>query len=56
MSMTKKNTKIIKMNAVHKVCKFQNYSVTYILREINFLDSRSAKSAILTHLEANLDI
>ena len=29
---------------------------TYILREINFGDSRGAKSAIFTHLEAlNLD-
>ena len=32
--------------------KFQNFTVTQILREINFGDSKSAKSAILTHLEA----
>ena len=32
--------------------KFQHFSVTQILREINFEDSWSAKSAILTHLEA----
>ena len=32
--------------------KFQNFSITQILREINFGDSKSAKSAILTHLEA----
>ena len=32
--------------------KFRDFSITYILREINFGDSRSAKSAILTHLEA----
>ena len=31
---------------------FQDFSITDILREINFKDSRSAKSAILTHLEA----
>ena len=32
--------------------KFQDFSITQILREINFWDSQSAKSAILTHLEA----
>ena len=32
--------------------KFQDFSITYILREINFGGSRSAKPAILTHLEA----
>ena len=32
--------------------KFHEFSITQILREINFWDSRSAKSAILTHLEA----
>ena len=32
--------------------KSHNFSVTQILREINFEDSLSAKSAILTHLEA----
>ena len=32
------------------------FSITQILREINFVDSRSAESAFLTHLEApNLD-
>ena len=34
------------------VWKFHNFSTTQILREINFEDSRSAKSANLTHLEA----
>ena len=34
------------------VWKFHDFSITQILREINFGDSRSAKSAILTHLEA----
>ena len=34
------------------VWKNQNVSITQNLREINFVDSRSAKSAILTHLEA----
>ena len=33
-----------------------DFSITQILREINFGDTRSAKSAILTHLEAlNID-
>ena len=32
--------------------KNHDFSITYILCEINFGDSRSAKSAILTHLEA----
>ena len=32
--------------------KFHDFSITQILREINFGDSKSAKSAILTHLEA----
>ena len=36
--------------------KFQNFSVIKILREFNFGDSGSAKSVILTLLEAlNLD-
>ena len=30
--------------------KFQDFSITQILRENNLGDSRSAKSAILTHL------
>ena len=34
------------------VWNFHNFSTTQILREINFEDSRIAKSAILTHLEA----
>ena len=39
------------------VCKFRNFSITQILREINLGDSRSAKSAILTHLESlNFDL
>ena len=32
--------------------KCHSYSITQILREINFGDSRSAQSAILTRLEA----
>ena len=40
----------------HTVWKFQDFGITQILREINFEDSWSAKSAILTHFEAlNLD-
>ena len=34
------------------VWKFHDFSITQILREINFGDSRSAKYAILTYLEA----
>ena len=34
------------------VWKFHNFAITQILREIKFEDSRSAKSAIFTHLEA----
>ena len=34
------------------VWKFQDFSVTQILREINLGDSRSTKSANLTYLEA----
>ena len=32
--------------------KFHDFSITQILREIKFGDSRSAKSGIFTHLEA----
>ena len=32
------------------VWKFHDFTVTQILREINFEDARSAQSAILTHL------
>ena len=32
--------------------KSHDFLITHILREINFWDSRRAKSAILTHLEA----
>ena len=39
------------------VWKFHDFSITQFLREINFWDSRNAKSAIFTHLEAlNLDL
>ena len=34
------------------VWKFHDFPITHILYEINFGDSKSAKSAILTHLEA----
>ena len=33
------------------MCKLHDFSITNILREINFGDSRSAKSTILTHLK-----
>ena len=32
--------------------KFHDFSITQILREINFWESKSAKSAIFTHKEA----
>ena len=32
--------------------KYDVFSITQILREINFVDSRIVKSAILTHLQA----
>ena len=34
------------------VWKFQDFSITQILREIKYGDSKNAKSAILAHLEA----
>ena len=34
------------------VKKFQDFSITQILHEINFGDSGSVKSVILTHVEA----
>ena len=37
--------------------KFQDFSITQILREINFGDPRCAKCAILSHFEAlNFDL
>ena len=37
--------------------KIHDFSIIRIIREINFEDSKSAKSAISTHLEAlNLDL
>ena len=48
-----KNDEKEKAIEVHvTVWKFQHLCITQILCEINFWDSRSAKSAILTHLEA----
>ena len=40
------------MSSVLTVWTFKDFSFTQILREINFEESRSAKSAILTHFEA----
>ena len=40
------------MHAVNTLWKFYHFSITEILREIKFGDSRSAKSAILTHSDA----
>ena len=45
------------LGVCHKVWKFHHFSITQILREINFRVSKSAKSAIFTHLEAlNFDL
>ena len=44
--------KLVTLTAVNTVWKFQNFSVTQILREINFEHSRSAKSDSLTHLQS----
>ena len=42
---------------LYTVWKFHDFCIIQILREINFEDTRSAKSAILPHLEAlNFDI
>ena len=47
---------IVHILSAPTVCKFHDFCITQILREINFKDFWSAKSAILTHLEAlNLD-
>ena len=42
----------IKTSTVIQVWKFHGFSLTQILREINFRDCRGAKIAISTHLEA----
>ena len=42
----------MKIDIEGTVWKLHYFSITWILREINFRDSRSAKSAILTRLEA----
>ena len=44
-------TALRRSSACNTVWKFHDFSITQILREINFGDSRSAKSAISTHLE-----
>ena len=51
--LTKKIVKSSKFNTVRfTMWKFHYFSITQILREINFEVSRSAKSAISTHFEA----
>ena len=45
------------LNWQNTVWKFREFSISQILREINFGDSRSAKFAISTHLQAlNFDL
>ena len=39
-------------NLLNTVWKFHGFSITQILREINFGEKGSAKYAILTHLDA----
>ena len=47
---------VLKMKVTHTVWKYHDFSITPDVQEINFEDSRSAKSANLTYLEAvNLD-
>ena len=41
-----------KLSYVHTMWEFHDFSITQILHEINFGDSRSARSAISSHLEA----
>ena len=41
----------LKSHMEYTVWKFHDFSINQILREINFWDSRSAKSAILAHFE-----
>ena len=48
--MTLKNAYEQKMES--KVLKFQDFSITQILREINFVDSRCSKTAVLAILQA----
>ena len=46
----------MKIDVEGTVWKFHQFSITWILREVNFRDSRSAKSAILKHLGSlNID-
>ena len=47
-----KNEGYDRIRTILKLWKFYHFSVTQILREINFGDSRSAKSAILTYAKA----
>ena len=49
------STDLVQRLKSRKICtvwKFHDFSTTQILREINFWNFRSAKSAILTNLEA----
>ena len=39
-------TELDLMILFYTMCKFQDFSITHILREINFMHSRSAKTAI----------
>ena len=43
---------IFRHSKVYTVLKFHDFSITQILREINFGDSVIENSAIFTHLEA----
>ena len=43
---------IFRQSKVHTVWKFHDFSLTQILREINFGESTSAESTILPNLES----
>ena len=48
----KYDSSIIKSKVSHTVWKFNNFSVTKILREINFRDSKSPKTAVSCHFRS----
>ena len=52
MGKTCKSKLLTATTSLTTVWKLHDFAITQILREINFGDTRSAKSAILTHIEA----
>ena len=50
-----RNKLVVQIPHIHSpltVWKFQDFCISQILREINFVDSRSAKTAIIVNLGA----